>query len=121
MAAVSPWPLDAGLLLDLVEDPGDERLVTPMRSGPPKRRPLDDVSVSTLSGSLLLTAEDLDLLLSWGETTLSKWCYEFSWSHPRTGELRTMAFAQVPRARRHSVGGETEDLYTLPVVIEVLP
>lgn len=118
---MAAWPLSAQLLFGLEDDPGDPRLRSDMRRGPPKQRRDSTTSLRRVRGEVSISGTDVATLWTFGKTTLLEWSDPFTWEDPQSDATVTYRFASVPR-RRLLLGGTTAARrWLVSLELEVLP
>lgn len=116
---MTSWP--AGLPSNLnADDYAEQRLDgvvrTTMDAGPDFIRRRFTATPTRLSGSLVLTKDQVAELELFYETTLRGGSLTFDWAHPRTGAAVVMRFTGRPAYRAFS-----NDLFQASVAMEILP
>ena len=113
------WPatLPQTLLLQgYGESPGENQLRSPMEVGPAKVRRRATSAPRKVTGSLYLSASQLDDFKTFYNTTLLSGTLRFTWDDPTdTGTTVEMRFSEVP------TWSAQETLFELSMTIEILP
>jgi hypothetical protein len=96
-------------------------LRSPMEVGPPKSRRRSTSGVKELGGVMYMTPDQMAVLTTFFETTLSDGALPFDWTHPRLGSTVTIScqFVEPPSFRRHD---DSETIgWLVSINLEVLP
>ena len=117
---MAAWP---GTLPDLVLRDGyqegfqDRVTRSSMDTGPAKRRARFTAAPSVSTQVVQLTSAELDIFLTFFNTTLSGGALSFTKTHPRTGATETFAFTKAPDPATPT----GYDTYIVQLPLEQLP
>ena len=98
------------------ESPPELSVRTQMDAGPAKVRRRFTAGVRPVSGSVLLTEAQIEILDAFYVTTLEGGSLTFDWLHPRTAASATFRFTAVPK---YSTQGG--DLWRADLALEIMP
>lgn len=118
---MAAWPLAADLLMDLEDDPGDARIVSEVRRGPPRVRRDSTTTVRRVRGEVSISGAERATLIAWGKTTLLEWSDSFTWEDPADDTTVTYRFATVPVPRLVRGGTPMNRKWRVPISLWILP
>ncbi len=99
------------------EDFGQNLLRSSMDTGPAKRRRRFTAVPKTLNVMMVMTSAELDIFETFYNTTLGGGALSFTFTHPRTDVVESVAFVEPVR----DVTPEGASTYFLSMKLEVLP
>ena len=119
MSIIYQWP--AGVPKEFMKngyDDGiaDNRLRSPMDIGPGKKRRRSTWTPREVSGSIIMTKDQVATFEAWFNDTLAGGVYNFQLEHPRTGELLTWDMQNTPKPKPY-MGEE----WLVPVELREVP
>ena len=118
MAAIN-WPVDLPetLRIDGLQSQDQDAVIkTDMDTGPQKRRLRFTAAVENISGSIVMSMEQLDIFRTFYRTTIKRGAMRFKMMHPITCELKEFRIKTPP-----SFAPSGNGLWIVTLDMEALP
>jgi len=100
------------------QTPGENRLMSPMDTGPGKARPRSSAVPDAFTGSMRMTGAQWAIFEAFGTDDLGKWALPFTIPAPDGGDDWLVMFAQGGKPARSNIGG---DRWTVSMNLVILP